>query len=292
MAAAVEQLLTDGAARTEDGIVAALHAHGVELGVDPAETLAEVLDGDELPLVVPLGDCRHALLPALLEGRTFTHRLSAAELERGYLNLPPDLEPVSILTDDQTYHQLVDGSPVIETLPGFDTELFTERGIPFDAVGEGAWILEPDALRRLGVVAGDLVGVTVRPAGFELSAVTGAGAPDGLGARLGDALQRLGDGEPEQIDSVVWLACADDPDLFAAPLPPLAGVFAAAGLVWEGSSWHAARFDFAGWRVRKRVEMRPRCMSSIWGYPSDRTTRVAGLAGARVLAGGRSRLGG
>jgi hypothetical protein len=84
------------------------------------------------------------------------------------------------------------------------------------------------------VAADELVGVTVRPGGFELSAVPKADAPTGLGERPLDALQRLAEGEPEQIDGVVWLACADDPDLFAAPLPPLAEVFAATGLAWEG----------------------------------------------------------
>lgn len=49
VAEAVEQVLADGAARTEEQIVTALHERGVGLGVDPAETLAEVLDGDELP---------------------------------------------------------------------------------------------------------------------------------------------------------------------------------------------------------------------------------------------------
>ena len=213
-----------------------------------------MLDGDDLPLVLPLGDGRHALLPALVNGRTFSRRVSAIEVEHGFLNPCPDLEPVSILTDHETYHRLVDGSAVVEALSDLDAELFTERGIPLDEVTEGAWLLEPDALKRLGVVPGGLVGVTVRPDGFELTAVPTAEAAPEIAPRLSDALERLGKGEPEQIDSVVWLACADDPDLFRARVPPLAEVFAAAGLVWEGEQLAPAGFDFAGWRVSKRVE--------------------------------------
>jgi tetratricopeptide (TPR) repeat protein len=254
VAEAVEQVLADGAARTEEQIVAALEERGVELGVDSAETLAEVLDSDELPLVLPLGEGRHALLPGLLDGRTFTHRLSATEVEHGYLSISPDLEPVSILTDDPTYRRLVDGSPLTEALAGLDAALFAERGIPLDANDDAAWILEPDALKRLGVAAGELVGVTVRPGGFELTAVPEGDAPTGLGERLLDVLQRLGAGEPEQIDGVVWLACADYRDLFGSALPPLAEVFTAARLAWEGEQLAPSGFDFAGWRVHKHVE--------------------------------------
>ncbi len=107
---------------------------------------------------------------------------------------------------------------------------------------------------RLDVAASELVGVTVRPDGFELTAVAETDAPSVLGERLGEALERLGEGDPEQIDSVVWLACADDPDLFGSPPPPLSEVFAAAGLAWEGEQLATAGFDFVGWRVRKRLE--------------------------------------
>lgn len=142
-------MLGRGAAMTEEQLVAALRERGLDLGVDPAEAVGEVLDGDDLPLVLPLGDGRHALLPALLNGRMFTRRVSAVEVEHGFLNLSPDLEPVSILTDDETYRRLVDGSAGVEALSDLDAELFTERGIPLDEVTEGAWLLERDGAETL-----------------------------------------------------------------------------------------------------------------------------------------------
>jgi hypothetical protein len=161
---------------------------------------------------------------------------------------------VSILTDDANFRRLVDGSPVVEALPELDAGVFAERGIPLDGVAEAAWILEPDVLQRLGVAAGDLVGVTVRSDGFELTAASVPDVVAGLGGRLGDALLQLGEGEPEQIDSVVWLACAEDPDLFCAPSPPLAELFAASGLAWRGEQLAPAGFDFDAWRVHEHVE--------------------------------------
>jgi hypothetical protein len=54
---------------------------------------------------------------------TRTHRLSAAEVEHGYFRISPDLEPVSILTDDPTYRRLVDLSPLTEALVELDAAL-------------------------------------------------------------------------------------------------------------------------------------------------------------------------
>ena len=254
VAAGIERVLGSGEALTVEQLILALETDGLDLGADPADTLDAALDEDSLPLVLPLGDGRHASLPALLDGRTFTHRVTAGEIEHGFLVLSPDLEPVSILTDDPTYIRLVDGSPVVQALPMLDGEAFIERGIPLEAAGDGVWLLEPDRLNRLGIGPGDVVGVTVRSAGFELSAASAASAAPDLAAGLTAALQQLADGEPEQTDSVAWLACAEDPTLFATPGPPLVEVFADAGLAWEGEQVAPAGFDFGGWRLRKRVE--------------------------------------
>ncbi len=203
------------------------------------------------------------LLPALLSGRTFTHRLSDAEVEHGYLTISPDLEAVSILTDDPGYRRLVDGSSLIEALPSLDAELFSERGIPLDAVGEAAWILDPDALTRVGAGAGDLVGVTVRRAGFELAPVFETVAPESLDERLVEALRRLGKGDPEQIDSVVWLVCAHDPDLFTVPLPPLSELAADAGLLIHGEHLAPPGSTSTAGRCASGSSTPPRCIALI-----------------------------
>lgn len=271
----IRRVLAAGRPLTEEELVDALVEHGLDLGEHAEETLAEVLDGDDVGLVLPLGDGRHALLPALLSGRTFTHRVSAAEIEHGFLNVSPDLEPVSILTDDDTYHRLVDGAELIEALTGLDDDLLTERGIPLDVIGDCAWVLDPDVLRGLDLSAGDLIGVTVRPDGFKLTKVSAVEPAPDVEARLIEALELLAGGDPEQIDSVVWLACAYEPDLFCHPRPPLTEVFASAGLVCEGEQLGPAGFDFAGWRVGRRLER----IAEAHGLDEDGALAVLTLTG-------------
>jgi hypothetical protein len=159
IAGGIRRVLATGRPLTENQLVTALQQHGLDLGEDAEGPVADVLEGDDAGLVLPLGDGRHALLPPLLTGRTFTHRVSAAEIEHGFLNVSPDLEPVSILTEDDTYQRLVDGTALIEALAGFDADLLTERDIPLDAIGDCAWLLDRGGLLRLDLSVGDLVGV-------------------------------------------------------------------------------------------------------------------------------------
>lgn len=179
--------------------------------------------------------------------------MTEAEVEHGFLNVSPDLEPVSILTEDETYQRLVDGTELVEALAGFDNDLFVERDIPLQSVGDSAWVLAPNTLGRLGLAAGDLVAVTVRPEGFELDTVPDIDPARDLAGRLSEALHVLGDGEPDQLDSVVWLACADDPSLFSSPQASLAEVLDSQGLVWDIDKIAPPGFDFAGWRMSKRL---------------------------------------
>ena len=118
--AAVERLLTEHGPMTEEQLLVGLRYAGVDLGGDPAETLADLLGAGDLPLVVPLADDRHALLPALLAGRVFTHRLSTAEIEHGLVAVTPDLAPLSTLADTEPYDRLVDGAPLVEIFPDLE----------------------------------------------------------------------------------------------------------------------------------------------------------------------------
>ena len=249
----IHRVLTTAGPLTEDDLVAGLEAEGLDLGVDPLNTVDDLLESDEVGLVMPLGDGRHAWLPALLMGRTFAHRVSPAEIEHGFVDVSPDLEPLSLLTEDETYLRLVDGTGLVEVLAGFDDDLLVERGIPTDSFEESAWLLDPAALRELKIGADDLVGVTVRTDGFELAKLTSpthAADPQ----PILDAVTRLGDGEPDQISSVVWLACADEPSLFASPTEPLTEILEGAGLVTDGEQVAPPGFDFARWRTNRRVE--------------------------------------
>lgn len=252
--AAVLAVLDDGAAWDEEDLLDVLQQRGVDLGTDPDAVLSDVLDSEDVGLVLPLHDDRWVLLPALLKDRVLTHRVTAAEVDGGYLGVSPDLEPISILTEDATYTRLTDGTSLTEVLPELDASLLKERGIELDGLDEAIWLLEPDTLRRLDVAAGDLVGVTVRSDGFELVAVTEPEEDaDDLGAALADVVEEYGGDHPLQIDSTVWQAGVDVPDLFTSPGQPLADAFASAGLAVAGEQVAPPGFDFSRWRANNRI---------------------------------------
>lgn len=249
----IHRVLTARGPLTEVDLVSAMKAEDLDLGADPLDTIADLLESDDVGLVMPLGDGRHAWLPALLMGRTFTHRASPLEIERGFLDVSPDLEPLSLLTEDETYLRLADGTMLVEVLAGLDDDLLAERKVPTDSFGDSVWLLDPAALHDLKLGADDLVGVTVRTDGFELTKVnspTHALDPQ----LLVDGLAKLGDGEPDQISSVVWLACANEPDLFASPSEPLTEILGRAGLVTDGEQVAPPGFDFDRWRTNRRIE--------------------------------------
>jgi len=250
IAAAVLELLAHRGPLEADELVSRLRDRGLDLGREPDETLDKVLDRDDLGLVVALYDGRRAYLPSLLDDRTFSHRLSPAELAYGYLVLSPDLQPLSLLLEDPTYQRLTDGSAVVNVLPGFDERLIAARGIPVDAFDEDSLLLDPGVLPGLGLVAGDLVGVTVRSTGLEITPAHPRVLPHDFVSALDGAVH---EGQ-QPIDQVVWQLCVDTPGLFTdSALPPLGELFAEAGLAWEGDWVAPPGFDFAGWRLQERV---------------------------------------
>ncbi|CCG03605.1 SEC-C metal-binding domain-containing protein [Blastococcus saxobsidens] len=250
--AAIREVLGDQATMSREGLLAELQRRGFDLGVDPADMLEEALESDEAGVVLPLADERVTYLPALLDGRTFTHRLTAPEVAHGYLQLGADLRPLEALTEDPRYERLRDGSPVIEVLAGMDDELLRERGLPVDAIPDAVWLLAPGALR--GRAGGDLVGVAVRPDGFELGLVTSTQPPADLVERLTAAIARAGHDEPAMLDDVVWELCADDQTLFTTPLPPLRELLDEHLFVHDDDQVAAPGFDLPGWRAERQRE--------------------------------------
>ena len=274
--AAIQHLLTDGSAWDEEDLVRALQDRGLDLGVHPEDVIDEVLDSDELGLILPLPDGRYALLPALLRDRKFTHRVTPGELASGYLEVSPDLEPISILTEDETYRRLTDGTALTEVFPDLDEPLLTERGIAVDNLSDAVWLLGPDTLRRLGVSAGDLIGVSVREDGFEIVAITEpAEGMEALGSRLASVVDEVGEGRPMQISDVVWQACGDSAELFASSLPPLLDAFGSAGLVWDGELLGPPGFDFARWRTDSTLDH----LAEIYRLDDDEALAVLILSG-------------
>jgi len=252
--AAVCQMLSTRGPMTEDGLRAALEADGVDLGPDPEGTVTEVLD-ENARLVMPLIDGRWAWIPAVLDGRVFTHRLDQTEVAHDLVEWGPDLAPVAMLTELDTFRRLVDGSPVrdVFSLLDEDAEALAARGVPAEAVGgEGALLLPSGQLAGLGVRPGDLLGLRVTARGFELTTVAEP-APSAAGAALTALLEERPD-RPEMLDSAVWKSCADDDGLFREPAAPLGELLAASGLAREGDWIACGGFDFAEWRLNARIE--------------------------------------
>lgn len=275
IAAEITRLLTENGPLTGEDLLVALEGARVLLGIDPEGMLGEVLEADER--VQSLADGRLAWVPSLLEGRVFTHRLTAGELEYDLLVVDPDLSPLSMLTEVPRYHQLLDGSPVIEVLPDLDAELLSERGIPPDVLADDmAFLLAPGTLRGLGAGTDDLVGLRVTADGFALERCPEVTAPPSdLCLRLDRILDDRAYEGPEELDTVVWTVCADDPDLFRTPLAPLGGLLDDAGLPHEGGQVGAAGFDFAIWRVGFRIGR----LTEIYGLDPDEAVAVLATAG-------------
>jgi tetratricopeptide (TPR) repeat protein len=256
---AVQKLLVEAGPMTEGELLGALIGAGVDLGDDPADTLAEMLDSEELPFVLPLIDGRQVLLTTLLAGRVFTHRLEAAEIEHDFLAITPDLAPLSMLIDTEPYQELA-GAPLVDIDAMYDADLLDERGIPIDAVPEpGAYLLPPGHLRAVGLGPGDLMGVRVTAQGFGVEIIDervgAAEPPSGLGPRLDAILAARPDPDvPDQLDAAIWTACADDPELFREPLPPLGRMLDALGIPYDDDEIAPTGFDFEAWRVEDLIE--------------------------------------
>lgn len=252
--AAVGGLVRDGSPWTSNRLVEALEADGLDLGVDPTSVVREVLDGDDVPLLMPLLDGRHALLTALMLGRTFTHRVTAAEIDAGYLAVSPDLEPLSLLLEDPDLGCLTDGTPIVEVVPELDEEALDDREIDVDGLPDVVWLLGADTLHRLELNAGDLVSVTVRPDGLELAPCPEPRVDTAeLRSQVAGILEQHGQDAPVDAGSLWWQVCADSPGAFVAPQPPLGELLDDAGLAVHGDYVARAGFDFDEWRTDTRL---------------------------------------
>ncbi|MGH3780656.1 MAG: YecA family protein [Pseudonocardiaceae bacterium] len=248
-------VLAENGAMRGDQLAAALADRGVDLGDAPDEVLDQAFD-EGAGLVTMLADQRWVSLPALLAGRVFTHRVTGPEVEHDILGVTPDLEPVAMLTEREEYQRLADGSPVVGVLLPIDADILIGRGVPLDVVdGHGALLFPAGYLRERGLGEGDVIALGLAGDRLLLESVPEpVVTPEtvaGLGQRLSVVLEIEPD-DPMPLDDAVWTACADDPALFTAPLPPLGAALDACGLAHDGE-WLATRgFDFRRWRVESR----------------------------------------
>lgn len=254
MADAVGESETLARILTEHGPLSAedIAARLLERDVTDPDTLVDRFL-DELDCAArQLVDEKWVWLPAVLAGRVFTHRLCAEELAYDALNVTPDLDPVTALCEHEQYQRLADGSPAGAVLADFDDELLERRGIPDEAVDPaGTLLLAPGTLGALGLSEGDLAGVRLTEEGLVVERVTEVASAQGVGARLAATLDA---GQPTYFDAAVWTVCAEEPQLFTEPLPPLSEIVDDHGLARHGEWLAPGGFDFGAWHFKRGCE--------------------------------------
>lgn len=211
--------------------------------VDAMTELVELLDH---PLVAYLADGRSAALDTLLEGRVFTHRLTASEVTSGLIDAEPDLAPLVLLVMSD------DTRPVRALFADYDADEIEALGLADEDFPEGSALLfGTDALQ--GFSEGDLVAVAVRGGDVQLRPVDGelAAAPD-LSAEFDRV---IGADNADNLETVAWQLLADDAGLFTAPTAPLGALIESAGYDREGDYIAARGFDFAAHHLATHIAM-------------------------------------
>ena len=244
--AAATDILRQRGPMPENDLADALESAGVDVGPAAHRTISDVLDDHDEPIYV-LSDERLAWIPAVLDGRIFTHRLSSVEAEYDVIPWHPDLAPLSMLNTAA----LADGSPI--------SEAFAELGEDFGGVpetvdpGGGVLLLPTGRFAELGLAAGDLVGLRLTAQGFEIEKVTDV-APSGFGESLTALLARQPD-QPESLDVAVWTLCADGDTLFRRPAAPLSDLLADGAFTYDAVWVALGDFDFDAWRAASRARI-------------------------------------
>ncbi len=268
IAAALVKVLSAKGPLTEAQLDDELVAEGIDVE-ESGDALEDVLEDHPGPLMW-LSDGRWVWLPALLDGRVFTHRLSEPEAEHDLLLIDVDLTAISTITDDPTYLRLTDGTEVSDVSPLGDADILARRGVPDGVVSlDGAWLFEPGRFADLGLAAGDLVGLRVTSDGLELGPA-GDAPTSGIATEI-DALLEQAPSETVNLGNAIWTLCTSDDDLFRTPALPLGEQLATAGLVHEGELVARDGFDFGARRVQHQLER----IASMYGLEPDEALAVA-----------------
>ncbi|MCV7316152.1 SEC-C domain-containing protein [Mycolicibacillus parakoreensis] len=250
---ALTRVLIDHGPVARDDIKERLQADGVG---DPHAVVDRYLNEIMLP-AAQLSDDRWVWLPTLLAGRVFTHRLTDTEIEHDMVTVTPDLNAITALCEHAGYQQLDDGTAIRTALAGYDDDALDERGIP-RAVAEAGMLLllAPGTLAARGLADDDLIAVSVGPRGLHLRGVdrTELAPHPTVGARLGALVERTPE-QPEDVGTALWTICADDPNVFTAPLAPIAEIADERGLARDGEWLARPGFDFSRWRFEVRCTL-------------------------------------
>jgi hypothetical protein len=244
---AIHGLLTEQGAMDPDEIIDAIEAQGISVGAVDEDLIVDLLESDETPLIRAMSDGRCVLLPALLADRTFTHRVTAHEIQHDLLVGGETLSPLLVLLHDAQHGRLVDGGRISVILSPLD--LPPDREDAPELLSDSAVRLPPGTLAALDVSEDDLVGVRLTSGGINIVRISDVEMPPAdIGSRILALLMDDPD-VPVDIDELVWQLCADDRQLLRDPLPPLPELFDMLRLPHEDGLVAVPGFDFTDWHI-------------------------------------------
>jgi len=220
--------LADGRPHSFDAITEAL---GYHLPDDPDEAEDLVDDAlEELDRIATLDGETWIDLFAVLEGRWFTHRMSALEASAGVIPLMPDIDPALMAFGSDP--PLADGSSgtivFADSDPADGHEDLQEARAGGGLTGGG--LLD-------GVTEGTVVGVRLRSGALEIrpeacDPTLTEGAAEALARTFSEMAEDDKDGVALADLALTWLI--EDAEALRAPHEPLSDLLAAAGLEIRG----------------------------------------------------------
>ena len=243
----LSSLLANGCAFTLEEMDEALR----DCGQPPMTRNSVELLLDRIPACTPIVGDRWVNAEAVLRGRMFTHPLSAEEQASDILLVEPDLVPADGMVIAGIL--AVADDPVVSLDSSHDAVILAEAGLLTDDV-DWAWLLPDGALQAFQPLAA--LGVRILAGGaLELSQVTEFDEQGGVAAAATlTAVLREHEAEmPVPADSLLLAACVVDPEAFRSPVPPVAELFAQAGIARRGAFVAFEGFDFDRWEYEAEV---------------------------------------
>ena len=243
----LSSLLANGSAFTLEELDEALRESGL-----PSMTQHSVeLLLDRIPACAPIVGDRWVDAEAVLQGRVFTHLLSAEEQASDILLVEPDLAAADLLAIASIL--AIGDDPVVSLDSSHDAVILAEAGLLTERM-DCAWLLPDgalDAFRPSVVLAVRIL----RGGAAELSTVKAFDeqANAAVVATLRKVLRDYQADVPVPADSLLLAACVADPEAFRVPVAPVAELFARAGIAGRSAFVAFEGFDFDRWEYEAEV---------------------------------------
>jgi tetratricopeptide (TPR) repeat protein len=243
----VGALLYEHGPMSEDELITAGAVSGVDVGADPGAVIEHAYAWS-MPLVQLLDDDLYCRTDMILAGRTFTHRLTQAEISGDCLELDADLQGALIVAEHERYQQLGDGRVFRRVTPNDDGEVLADRNMAPTPAYRSLVLLDRGTL--VGDQAGDLLGVHIAEDGFTLQRVAETDLEEAP-TQLRDAVLGFVDEHeamPDMLWEIVVRLCIDDPHLFRTPLRPFGELLNDYGVEVHDDAISRSGYDFAATR--------------------------------------------